>query len=376
MMLCDSHGSVFEPKHIDTSPLNIAKHMWCIVDKNTDMSISEVCSNLYHTFPSIGMNEILFLQMSLDPVALGREGLMEKIRQIVAEYEKQHENLLNLVRKTYPQERYTSSPKDIDLSVLKSIHDYASYQDFHVKALQGRFAFPSEVEPYVRGEEDAYWWTLDQTRFLQVIMMNALGLVTQGCEEGGMNIHSRVSLIADCLKPVFQFLKEKLEAEKFIVARLTSNKDGMTQVEGKLFKTQSGEYAWVHPRYVHITKTIFPTEFLTQYRNFDDEVESFVIMDPIMGRLADSLDGLFTRTLYHLQDYKQSRSMTTEKNGISFRRSTMLNNMNSPATSILKSPKKSIINSPKKSILNSPNITMIYHTPTKGTKSTTIKWRQ
>ena len=228
------------------------------------------------------------------------EFILKVVTLLKNHYVKQHTDLLKAVHEKYPDETYTNSPTvDIEEEsdeVYAAIHDYASYQEFHVRALQGHYIHPS-ADTVKFGEDDAYWWKLDQIRFLQVILMNYYGLVTQSCEEGGLNVDTRVSLFADCLKDMFLYLKPRLEKDGFIVAAPSTTNNGMKHIYDRIYQKTNGDYVYYHPRLMHVME-LRPT----RYRAFFKEVESFVIVDPIPGRLADSIEGLFTTILRHVRN--------------------------------------------------------------------------
>ena len=313
--MSDSDLRTFDPK-IDTSPLVIAEHLLYLVSIGDEMTT--LCSTFLTSFPSIGMDTLLRTQMD---VKLDKDEFMVEINKIIAKHDRAHRALMEMVKETYPKEAYTQSPSNIRPSneAFCAIHDHVSYADFYIKVLQGYYTEP-HTSLYVRGKEDMYWWTLDQTRFLQVIMMNALGLVTKSCEEGGFSVQSNVSLEAECLKHLLKFLKPKLQKDGFIIAKVSDTVvDEMENVSGKLFRTQEGEYVWHNSPYFHIMhcstdsvsgpkSSIYGTypyamacvDHRTKYKFFFRDFDHFMIVDPVAGRLADSFDGLFTRIIHHL----------------------------------------------------------------------------
>ena len=103
---------------------------------------------------------------------------------------------------------------------------------------------------------------------------------------------------------MFLYLKPKLEQDGFIVAAHSTTNNGMEHRYDRIYQKTNGDYVHYHPRAMHVM-ALRPT----RYTAFFKEVESFVIVDPVKGRLADSIEGLFTTILRHVRNYYQESTV-------------------------------------------------------------------
>ena len=221
--------------------------------------------------------------------------------------------------------------KEMSERALFGVQTFQALVDFNCQTLRGRYGSANYDFQIPEDDDDEnHWWNLEDLRFLQLLAINALQILTFDCQEGSLetevalNVHS--SLSGTCDIETYRKIQTKMDRRGFQCCRVVYNTDSLIKSEDVMvlgrntypvfINEQADRFVQFKASSSHFEVSIL--DFASGQRDGDKIIHNFygnvlrgttdfIILDTILNRRIHVKDGLFTQLLGIVLDHECCR---------------------------------------------------------------------